>query len=152
MQRFRGFVLTGYYLLLVTFPLVAFGQGAGLPRQIVPCAGATAGVGATGPLPACRCSHLIDLAQNIINTGIFIFIIFAAVMFAYAGFLYLTNEALGKQQQAREIFKNVAIGLAVILSAWLLVDTIMNSMLGGSFGDWNAGGGVDAACRAIGLE
>mgnify|MGYP001616990171 CR=1 FL=1 len=30
------------------------------------------------------------------------FVLFAAIMFAYGGFLYLTNEAIGKQAQAKE--------------------------------------------------
>lgn len=118
--------MAGYYTLVFTFPFFVFGQNAGLPRQIVPCTGVN-----------CTVCDLATLAQNIINTGIFVFVFFSAMMFAYAGFLYLTNEAIGGQNEARSIFKNVAIGLIVLLSAWLLVDTLMKAVLGGSFGPWN---------------
>jgi ABC-type nickel/cobalt efflux system permease component RcnA len=66
-------------------------------------------------------------------------------MFAYAGFLKLTNEAIGKQAEANTIFQNVALGLIVLLAAWLVVDTLMKSVLGGDFGPWND------ICRAIGM-
>ena len=134
MNRFRAAMLGGYYLLLATFPMWVFAQGAGLPSQIVPCKGVD-----------CTVCHLATLAQNIINTGIFIFIFLSALMFAYAGFLYLSNEAIGEQQKAKSIFKNVTIGLILLLAAWLLVDTLMKSVLGGSFGPWND------ICRAAGL-
>lgn len=129
-------MLAGYYSLVLVFPFFVFGQtgGAGLPKQIVPCTGVN-----------CTVCDLATLAQNIINTGIFIFIFFSALMFAYAGFLYLTNEAIQMQQQAKSIFKNVTIGLIILLAAWLLVDTLMKSVLGGTFGPWND------ICRAAGL-
>ena len=141
MQQLRSFLFSGLYLLVVSFPALAFAQGAGLPKKIVPCDGV-----------ACKCSDLVTLAQNLINVGVFIFIVFAAVMFAYAGFLKLSNEAIGRQAEANQIFTNVTIGLVILLSAWLLVDTLMKSLLGGSFGPWNAIAPLDAACRAIGIQ
>ncbi len=146
MRSFRLALLSGYYALVCTVPMLALGQSA-LPKQIVPCSGAIARNG----IPACTCDHIVALAQNLMNTGIFFFVIFAAVMFAYGGFLYLTNEAIGKQQQAKGIFKNVAIGLVVILSAWLVVDVIMKSLLGGSFGPWNAVAPLQEVCRSLGI-
>lgn len=127
-------MLAGYYSLVLALPLFVFGQGAALPRKIVPCDGVN-----------CTICDLATLAQNIINTGVFIFIFFSALMFAYAGFLKLTNEAIGKQAEANTIFGNVALGLIVLLSAWLVVDTLMKTVLGGSFGPWND------ICRAIGI-
>lgn len=134
MQRFRMAMFGGYYLLVVAFPLFAFAQGAGLPKQIVPCDGVK-----------CTVCDLATLAQNIINTGIFVFVFLSALLFAYAGFLYLTNSAIDKVSEAKSIFKNVVLGLIILLAAWLIVDTLMKSVLGGSFGPWND------ICRAIGL-
>jgi hypothetical protein len=127
MRKFQAALLAGYYSLVIAFPLFVFGQTQpGLPRKIVPCDGVN-----------CTVCDLATLAQNIINTGVFIFVFFSALMFAYAGFLKLTNEALGEQQQANKIFGNVAMGLIVLLAAWLVVDTLMKSVLGGDFGPWN---------------
>jgi hypothetical protein len=126
-------MLGGYYLLVVAFPLFTFAQ-AGLPRQIVPCNGVD-----------CTVCHLATLAQNIINTGIFVFVFLSALLFAYAGFLYLTNSAIDKVSEAKSIFKNVTLGLVILLAAWLVVDTLMKSVLGGSFGPWND------ICTAVGI-
>jgi len=134
MNRFRAAIFGGYYLLVVAFPVLVFAQGAGLPSQIVPCKGVD-----------CTVCDLATLAQNLINTGVFIFIFFSALMFAYAGFLYLTSAVEDKVSSARSIFKNVALGLIILLAAWLVVDTLMKSVLGGSFGPWND------ICRAIGI-
>lgn len=135
MRKFKAAMLAGYYLLLLAFPLLVFGQTQpGLPRRIVPCDGVD-----------CTVCDLATLAQNIINAGVFIFVFFSALMFAYAGFLKLTNEAVGKQAEANTIFTNVALGLIVLLSAWLVVDTLMKSVLGGDFGPWND------ICRVVGL-
>lgn len=125
-------MLGGYYFLVLSVPMFVFASNPGIPSRIVPCDGTD-----------CTVCHLATLAQNLLNAGIFIFVFMAAMLFAYAGFLYLTNEAIGQQQRARSIFKNVAIGLIILLSAWLVVDTLMKSVLGNgqggtaTFGPWN---------------
>lgn len=135
MQQFRAALLAGYYSLVLAFPLYVFGQTTpGIPDEIVPCDGVD-----------CTVCDLATLAQNIINAGVFLFVFLAALLFAYAGFLYLTNEAIGEQQRAKNTFKYVAMGLIVLLAAWLVVDTLMKSLLGGDFGPWND------ICTAIGI-
>lgn len=123
----------GFAVLLLLLPLAAFGQATesgGMPERIVPC------TGATGSEP-CTCEHLIQLAQNLINGAIFIAVFLGAMLFAYAGWLYISNEAIGEQQRAKSLFKNVAIGLLVIMAAWLIVDTLMGSLLKDNI-SWNA--------------
>lgn len=110
-------------VFVALFPYMLFAQQqAGIPERIVPC------TGAAGSTP-CTCQHLIELAQNIINGGIFLAVFFCAILFAYAGWLYLTNEAIGEQQHAKKIFSNVILGLVILLSAWLIVDTLMSNLL-----------------------
>lgn len=79
----------------------------------------------------CTLSDLVGLVQTIINWIIMISAPVAMVMFAYAGILMVTaggNE--GQIKKAQGIFKNVAIGFAIILSAWLIVYTIISAFLG----------------------
>lgn len=117
LRRYLAFVPAA--LALLPFAVFAqHGSAAGLPDRIVPCNGLD-----------CKCEHLIQLAQNLINGGIFLSIFFAAILFAYAGWLYLSNEAIGQQQKAKKLFTNVFIGLIVIMVAWLVVDTLMKSLL-----------------------
>ena len=104
---------------------------ASLPGQIVPqsCNG-------TG-----GCQSICDIAtvaQNVLNTGIYIAVFLSAVLFAWAGLKYLTNAANpGEVSRAKEIFFNVAVGLVIILAGWLVVDTLMKTLMGGTFGPWN---------------
>ena len=80
--------------------------------------------------------------QNIINFLIVLSIPIAAAMFAFAGFLYVTGASNPtKIAQAHKIFKNVLIGFLIAISAWLVVQTILNAVFDkeGFFesgGDW----------------
>lgn len=80
----------------------------------------------------CDFNDLILLAQNVINFLIFkLAAPLAAVMFAYAGFLYLTNGGNeSKVKQAHDIFWYVFLGLVVALAAWLVVNFILEFFLG----------------------
>lgn len=119
--------ITVILLLLALTPSVAL--GAALPGKIVPCNGTD-----------CEVCHIAQLAQNLMNTGIFIAVFLSAVLFAWAGWKYLTNAANpGQTGKAKAIFWNVTVGLIIILGAWLLVDTIMKVLVGntGVMGPWN---------------
>ena len=121
-------------LFLVIFfvaPSIALAANA-LPGQIVPETCKNVG----------GCQSVCDLAtvaQNVLNTGIYIAVFLSAVLFAWAGWLYLTSVAGGEISRAKEIFMNVAVGLVIILAGWLVVDTLMRTLVGdgGSFGPWN---------------
>ncbi len=115
----RILALTAVIMVLLPYGVFAQQQPQrGLPTKIVPCTGVD-----------CKCQDLITLGQNIINAGIFIAVFLSAILFAYAGWLYLSNEAIGQQQKAKKVFSNVAIGLIIVLSAWLIVNTLLSSML-----------------------
>lgn len=80
----------------------------------------------------CTFDDLIKQVQVVIDFLIFkIAAPLAAVMFAYAGFLYVTNRGNESQvKQAHEIFWNVFIGLVVALAAWLIISFILTFFLG----------------------
>jgi hypothetical protein len=103
-------------ILLLTLPLLAF--GASLPGKIVPCSG-----------PDCTVCHIADLANNVLNAGIYVAVFLSAILIAWAGWKYLTNVAnAGAHEKAREIFTNVIVGLIIILGGWLVIDTIMRTL------------------------
>ncbi|PIR83690.1 hypothetical protein COU18_03360 [Candidatus Kaiserbacteria bacterium CG10_big_fil_rev_8_21_14_0_10_51_14] len=97
-----------------------------LPGQIVPCNGAD-----------CNVCDLATLANNILNTAIYIAVFLSAVLFAWAGWLYLTSGGSGELSRAKGIFTNVAIGLVIVLIGWLVVDTLMRTLTGAEYGPWN---------------
>ena len=111
-------------LILLLAPV--FIQAATMPDRIVPCDGVD-----------CNLCHLAQLAQNLLNTGIFVAVFLSAILFAYAGWLYLSNQAVGEVERAKKIFLDVVLGLVLVLGAWILVDTLMKALLGGSFLPWN---------------
>lgn len=109
-------------------------QPAAAFKGLVPC-------GNTGQAP-CQACHFVVLAQNVVNWFIYISVFVAAVMFAGAGFFYLTSAGDEKKVTlAHSIFQNVFIGLLFILLGWLIVDTIMKTLFVGSelsrLGPWN---------------
>ncbi len=88
------------------------------------------------------CQSVCDIAtiaQNILNAAVYLAVFLSAVLFAWAGFLYLTNVAnSGQHTKAIEVFKNVAIGLVIILAGWLIIDTVMGTLVNKAhFGPWN---------------
>lgn len=124
---FRGNIRILFFVAIFTaIPLLSFAQ-AGLPAKIVPCDGVN-----------CTVCDLAKLAQNLLNAGIFIAVFLSAMIFAYAGWIYMTQETMGAQGNARAMFTNVTLGLCIILGAWIFVDTIMKTMLGGSYLPWNS--------------
>lgn len=103
-------------------------------EQIVPC------TGALGKTP-CTVCHIATLAQNILTTGIYIAVFLSAILFVWAGGLYLTSAANPSGvTKAKTLFFNVIVGLLLILGAWLIVDTLMRVLVGSKekFGPWNS--------------
>ncbi len=120
-----------FLVVFIVAPSVVLAANA-LPGQIVPASCNEVG----------GCKSICDIAtvaQNILNTGIYIAVFLSAVLFAWAGWLYLTSIAGSEISRAKEIFANVAIGLIIILGGWLVVDTLMKTLVNqsGGFGPWN---------------
>lgn len=109
-----------FVIAIFAFLFVPVVEAQGIPEQIVPktCTG-----------PNCDCDDLIELFQNILNTGIYLAVVLSAILFAWAGLQYLTNatNAEGKSH-AKELIKSVTIGLVIMLAAWLIVDTLMMTL------------------------
>ena len=120
-----------FLVVLIVTPSLVLAQSNILPGQIVPkeCNG----IG--GCQSICQ---LATVAQNVLNTGIYIAVFLSAVLFAWAGLKMLTSVANpGERTRAKEIFANVAVGLVIILVGWLVVDVLMRTLVGASVLPWN---------------
>ena len=113
-------------LIVVIVPSVTLAAGL---TTVVPCGG-------TGQAP-CKVCDLAQLAQNILNDAIYMAVFLSAILFAWAGFKYLTAIAGGDISQAKSMFTNVFIGLVIILASWLVVDVVMRTLVGASVLPWN---------------
>ncbi len=86
----------------------------------------------------CSWVHLVQLASNILNFLVYLSIIAAAIMFAYAGFLYMSDGgSMDKVKKAHGIFTAVVVGIIIVLVAWLSVDTLMKSLTGKGVKEWS---------------
>ncbi len=104
------------YLFLLT-PLFVLAEEGGF---LVPCIGSD-----------CDFNAFIQLGQNILNFLVMISIPLSAIAFAWAGFLYLSSGGSpDKIKKAHDIFTKVAIGLILVLGAWLIVNLIMVALTG----------------------
>ncbi len=77
--------------------------------------------------PYLRACDLVTLFDNVAKFAVGFTVFVATLMFAYAGFLYVTASAAPKNiESAHKIFGDVALGLFWVLAAWLVVSIIMN--------------------------
>lgn len=79
----------------------------------------------------CNFAAFMSLVQRLINFMLFVLAIpFAAISFAYAGYLYLSSAAgnEGNVKRAHEIFSTVAINLIIAFSAWLVIHAIISGL------------------------
>jgi hypothetical protein len=126
-------------ILLFTYPFVSFAQTQGL----VPC-GFSTGNGANYYTSSTSCDlcSFGQLIQNIINYMVGISIPLAALLFAWAGILYFTSAGSpARVMRARKIFTSVFIGFLFVISAWLVVQTLLSTLVKGTVwfgGSWNS--------------
>lgn len=112
--------------------LTAFATAHADTAGLIPCGNVESGGKVTD---GCTYNDLIILAQTIIKFLIFdLAAPIGAVMFAYAGFTYVTNGGNeSKIKQAHDIFLYVFWGLVIALSAWLVVNFILSFLVGSAF-------------------
>jgi len=109
--------------LLVPITLFAQSSGGSVEPGLVPCAGAD-----------CTFDDLLKLVNKVIDFLIRIAIPIAMILFAYAGFLYVTAAGNTSQiNKAHNVFKDVFIGFLIVLSAWLIVNTIVEPLISDDF-------------------
>ncbi|MCA9352712.1 hypothetical protein KC901_00850 [Patescibacteria group bacterium] len=77
----------------------------------------------------CGFTDAIRLITRVVEYIFILVIPIAAIVFAYAGFLYLTSGGdPGKRSAARRAMTNVVIGIVIVMAAWLVVRTIVISL------------------------
>ena len=113
--------------LALFFGLISIAQADQL--GLIPCGNVEAAGKVTDP---CTYTDLVYLAQTVIKFMIFSLAApIAAIMFAYAGFVYITNGGNeAKIKQAHDIFLMVFWGLVIALAAWLMINFILVFILG----------------------
>lgn len=77
----------------------------------------------------CLFSDLIILVDRVIDYIFILVLPIAAIIFAYAGYLYITSGGNPeKRTAAKKAMTYLVIGIAVIMMAWLLVKAVLTSL------------------------
>lgn len=91
----------------------------------------------------CSACNIVQVANTLISWLIGVVMILFAVLAVSAGFGLVTSGGNPSAlTDAKSRFTNAFIGLLIVLSAWLLVDTLMRGLLGGEgdisgYGPWS---------------
>ena len=121
-------------LMMVLFVAPSLASAAGI-IQIVPkdCITDSSGNPQKGGCQSI--CDLAELAQNILNDAIYISVFLSAVLFAWSGWMHMTAGGdMNKIKEANKVFSAVFIGLIIIISAWLIVDTLIRTLTGNPAG------------------
>ncbi len=125
----RTLIIAGLSLL-VLLPLGAHAASATFFGPIVP-----------EVCRACPCGFggVLAIIQNLVNFVISIAIIIMTLILVWGGILYIMSPANPENRStANNMLINAAIGMLIVLSAWLIVDFVMKTLYGGQFGPWNS--------------
>ena len=111
----RYFILTGLLSISVFLVTPVFAANG-----LVPCNG-----------PDCGSCELVTLASKILNFFIEVTVSIGAVMFVIGGLTMVMSAGdTGKVSKGKEMMSNAVIGLVIVLSAWLLMDTVLKMIVG----------------------
>jgi len=107
-------IIIALFSLVFLLPTIIFAA-----NSLIPCSGVD-----------CNFSSFAALVNNVINWFLSISATVAAITFSWAGIQMLLNpDNPGKRQDALEMFKKTVIGMIIILVAWLVIHTIIVTLL-----------------------
>ncbi len=118
------------YAAFVAFlPFVSSAQDTGL----VTCTG-----------PDCNFCTFVAMVNNLIDWLVGFLTLAAVLALVFAGFkLVVSAGDQGAMTDAKKMITNIVIGFIIVLSAWLIVDTLMKALIStdpeidAKFGVWN---------------
>lgn len=107
------------FLLLSVFCASGFAQAA-----LIPCGRTT---GTAEEMAPCTICHMVLGIHRIIDFGFRIFVGVGILMVVIAGIMYIISAGdQGMMDAAKARLKNALIGFAVMLGAWLIINTTIN--------------------------
>lgn len=129
-----NFTILILIIFFIALPVLA---GNSLSAAIVPC-----GLAENDPdtswddTKACELCHFFSLAKNISNFFIKDITPAAAVLFFVWGAVLLiisgTSEQASLRAQGKKIMTNTVYGILIVFSAWIIVNTTLNLLIGQS--------------------
>ena len=76
----------------------------------------------------------MQLVRNVLNFILFLTMVSAGALFAWAGWLFATGGSNSSNiSKGKKIFQNVIIGLVLVLGAYTIVNTLMKMLVSNDF-------------------
>ncbi len=124
MLRFCGRIFAVCTIaFFVSVPMITYGA-------LVPCDGVD-----------CSTCHIVTTVNGVVKWLVQIMVVLAGLILAWAGFTMVTSGGSSEKiSHAKEMMVNALIGFIILLSAWLVVDTILKALVGETlpgYGPWN---------------
>jgi hypothetical protein len=108
----KNILINSLATFIFLFPLFVFSAG------LVTCDG-----------PDCTWNDFLQMIKKVINFSVSVGIAFSAIIFAWAGWLYMSSGGdEGKINKAHEIFTKMLWGFLFALGAYLIVELILTSL------------------------
>lgn len=126
----RNFRILFFILLFTAIPVFVLAASPQSPGYLIVCDPSPDPSGPTAGLGDCHFDDLIRLGVNIMNFLIVLSTAVAAIVIAYAGFLYLSSAGdEGNVKKAKGMLTKVAIGFFFLIAAWVIVNEIIVALL-----------------------
>lgn len=115
-------------IVIVCLFVFNFAIGDVYAAGLVPCNG-----------PECNACHFVSLGKNVIDFFIKISAVVVTLVFAIAGMkIVMAGDNSGQISKAKGMMTDSVIGLVIILSSWLIVDTFLKVFINEQkLGPWN---------------
>lgn len=86
----------------------------------------------------CNFCELIQTLDNVVNWVVIVATLIAVIGLMYAGFRMSQSRGdVSSFTAAKEMLGNIVIGIFLIMAAWMIVDTILKTLVGGDLGVWH---------------
>ncbi len=124
-QKIGAFFAASFLLFL---PLISLADLApGPDSNLIVCNTTLVNGQFTDP---CTFEKLVKLGINFMNFLIILAVPLAVISFVFAGFKLVTSAGSeSNKTEAKKILTNTGLGLVIVLAAWLIVKTILISLL-----------------------
>lgn len=129
-KKIGGLIVILFMLTVISLPVLTYSA------QNQTAAGVVSGLTyecANGPSGECKFEDLLAAVKNVTDKGTIITLSLSVIVIAWAGFKYMiSGDNAGERKKANEMLRKVAIGIVIIIAAWLIVTLITNALIPGT--------------------
>jgi hypothetical protein len=116
-----GLLVAGFLVPVIGIAATTTTNGIDL-SQVVQCGG-------TGQHP-CGYNDVVNMVNGVMTIFLYLIPSVGSVVLVWAGFMFMTSgDNADKRTKAKRALKNIGIGIAVMLGAWIGVYTFMTRLI-----------------------